>query len=764
MLDYKRKKILIEITNILMEYKGELKINNNNFFFDINNLSEYWMEKLLNLIYGINLKNLNSVNPNFPAIDLGDEESGVCYQITSSNDREKMQSTLNGFEKHRLYKDYNKLYVLVLGDKKNYKKPFEYNFDVDFKIKDIDSLIKDIEYLDTSKLEEVLKLLNYELKNRHLIVNFKQICEKVSKRNLSELVGVNKSIDKQYVCIRENIEERFQKFVKSNSQIFSIIGPSGYGKTNNMYALWENMKKENRLFFDLSLINTTLKEEIEWNFKEVIGKNIEFDEIIMSSKGNPLYIFIDGLDEYYNLRSLRNEVIKLLKSYNNDDIKIVISCRNEDIIKGYKENSIWEKFIYNNGIKNLIYENMLIYENECSFKMSKMNGTEIKKLWSILSTKFNSNTQIDITKVNGCDIPQFLFMLSETFSNDTIQSNLKLNEVYNKWFNKKISKFANPGKARIMMITIANKCFNKHETLTSDIVRTEPDLFNNFEIINEALKLGVLKKIKVNDEIAYKFTNLKMMLYIIFFKDIKIDKNNILDIERKLNIYCGENHILALRGCKFSYSLLYNEYFEGKRDFNLVHILDREINTLCPICNKKFEKSSQVSIIYSFNFDDFENTAGEFNICHEKCVNKGNSILDLSLETSLRHFTINDLIALENIEKLLIQHSEKVLKNAKIIMKQSNLNRYYFIKLNNKIFKVGDLHLNAIPILKSKKICIDYIEKLKEKYKKCEFSFEKIETIKNLSNIITAAQGNVIIINKEVTENMAPINIVDKYK
>ena len=254
-----------------------------------------------------------------------------------------------------------------------------------------------------------------------------------------------------------------------------------------------------------------------------------------------------------------------------------------------------------------------------------------------------------------------------------------------------------------------------------------------------------------------------MMLYIIFFKDIKIDKDSMLDIERKLNIYCEKNHILTLRGCIFSYSLLYNEYFEEKHDFNLVYMLVRETNTLCPICNKRVEKNSQVSIIYSFSFDDFENTAGEFSICHAKCANKGNSVLDLSLKTSLRHFNINDLIALGNIETLLIQSSEKSWKNAEIIMKQSNLNRYYFIKLNNEIFKVGNLHLNAIPILKSKKVCKDYIEKLKEKYNKYDFSFEKIKNIKNLSNIITAAQGNVIIINKEVTENMTPINIVDKY-
>lgn len=70
----------------------------------------------MNLIYDINLKNLNSVKSNFPAIDLVDKKSS--YQITSSNDRKKMQNTLNGFEKHNLYKYYNKLYILVLGDKK----------------------------------------------------------------------------------------------------------------------------------------------------------------------------------------------------------------------------------------------------------------------------------------------------------------------------------------------------------------------------------------------------------------------------------------------------------------------------------------------------------------------------------------------------------------------------------------------------------------------------------------------------------------------
>ena len=50
-------------------------------------------------IYGYTgLENLNkSEGPNFPAIDLGDKETGIAYQITSKADSQKIKGTLKKF-------------------------------------------------------------------------------------------------------------------------------------------------------------------------------------------------------------------------------------------------------------------------------------------------------------------------------------------------------------------------------------------------------------------------------------------------------------------------------------------------------------------------------------------------------------------------------------------------------------------------------------------------------------------------------------------
>ena len=52
---------------------------------DINHVSENVLIPLFSEIYGhTELKNLNAEDSNFPAIDLGDEKTGIAYQITST--------------------------------------------------------------------------------------------------------------------------------------------------------------------------------------------------------------------------------------------------------------------------------------------------------------------------------------------------------------------------------------------------------------------------------------------------------------------------------------------------------------------------------------------------------------------------------------------------------------------------------------------------------------------------------------------------------
>ncbi|MBE9217456.1 SMEK domain-containing protein [Dolichospermum flos-aquae LEGE 04289] len=48
-------------------------------------IAEYFVAKLLNTIYDYNLINLNSKNRSCPAIDLGDYNKKVCFQVTSTS-------------------------------------------------------------------------------------------------------------------------------------------------------------------------------------------------------------------------------------------------------------------------------------------------------------------------------------------------------------------------------------------------------------------------------------------------------------------------------------------------------------------------------------------------------------------------------------------------------------------------------------------------------------------------------------------------------
>ena len=65
---------------------------------DINKVSETVLIPLLSEVYNFkNLKNLNSMNANYPGVDLGDEKSRIAIQVTSTPDSTKIKHTLVKF-------------------------------------------------------------------------------------------------------------------------------------------------------------------------------------------------------------------------------------------------------------------------------------------------------------------------------------------------------------------------------------------------------------------------------------------------------------------------------------------------------------------------------------------------------------------------------------------------------------------------------------------------------------------------------------------
>jgi hypothetical protein len=159
----------IEVKKIASELaRWETQISNLNSLslYDANIFSEHTICVLLNTIYNYNLHNINIVQKNFPAIDLGDQFNRVAFQVTSTKATKKIQNTVESFIAKGLAKDYDQLFVLVLGRKQKNYPVFDTKQQIEFDngrhIIDFHDLLNYISSLPTPKIEEIGKILSYE--------------------------------------------------------------------------------------------------------------------------------------------------------------------------------------------------------------------------------------------------------------------------------------------------------------------------------------------------------------------------------------------------------------------------------------------------------------------------------------------------------------------------------------------------------------------------------------------------------------------------
>jgi hypothetical protein len=75
----------------------------------------------LSLAFGYNLKNINIVEKNAKAIDLGDDQKRIAIQVTSTADISKIKHTHRGFVAGGLKSKYDRLIVLLVAEKRNYR-------------------------------------------------------------------------------------------------------------------------------------------------------------------------------------------------------------------------------------------------------------------------------------------------------------------------------------------------------------------------------------------------------------------------------------------------------------------------------------------------------------------------------------------------------------------------------------------------------------------------------------------------------------------
>ena len=218
---FSRGDMLKQIEEDLAILTVRVKISNSQGRTDINSHAEDFYCGLLNIILNCNLENLNLMEMNFAAIDLADRKGRLCVQVTSTEGRTKVDKTLEKFFGNRLEADFERLIVLIIGEKPEYRKGFEipeaFVFEPDRDIWDTAKLVSEIGRLPEERLAAVAGYLQKQLK----------IPRRAARvMNLPLQSGM---AAENFVGREEELREIARRFEKD--QIVVLSGLGGMGKT-----------------------------------------------------------------------------------------------------------------------------------------------------------------------------------------------------------------------------------------------------------------------------------------------------------------------------------------------------------------------------------------------------------------------------------------------------------------------------------------------------------------------------------------------------
>lgn len=116
-----RSDLINGIAYYLTHLAMQVRLLNSLNLQDDNVHAENFFRDLLNFALGYDLMNINIVAKNARAIDLGDQVNRIAIQVTSTSDFEKIKHTHGGFVKGGLDRKYDRLVVLIIGEKKAYR-------------------------------------------------------------------------------------------------------------------------------------------------------------------------------------------------------------------------------------------------------------------------------------------------------------------------------------------------------------------------------------------------------------------------------------------------------------------------------------------------------------------------------------------------------------------------------------------------------------------------------------------------------------------
>ena len=255
-----------------IENRGKLNI------LDYHIHSENFYRDFFNLLYGWELRNLNEIQQNVEGIDLVDEKHKLIVQISATNTKDKIESSLKK-EILKKYKGYTFKFISIArnADKLKdlpYHIPNGLNFTPKNDIYDVNTLLRKINGSSIEEFEKIWEFIKKELgsigSNTKISSDLSTIISILAKENL-DIITITETVNSFEI-------EKKIKFNKLNSSRLLIEDYKiYYNLIEKIYSNYDEMGANK----SLAVLHTFRKEYIDNmsiyegdDLYKIISKNI----------------------------------------------------------------------------------------------------------------------------------------------------------------------------------------------------------------------------------------------------------------------------------------------------------------------------------------------------------------------------------------------------------------------------------------------------------------------------------------------------------
>jgi energy-coupling factor transporter ATP-binding protein EcfA2 len=418
-------KLLQRISQLLARFSEQVKILNANGEFSINIHAENVLIKILNELFDCKLENVNYTEKNnYPAIDLRDKKKRLSFQITSSENINKVKHTLKKFLENDLDKNYDQVYIFILTEKQSSYSQESIDKLVNGQIKfDVKSNIIDKQYIysklnennDINQIKRIFQLLeeqfsdkneltkwqtytgtldNYDsyLSKKFEFLGVKGFSPKINNTLVKlKLMNLYVPLRLQYFEQKVSSKQKPLEFLDelNKKNFIVLLGDPGAGKSTLLKYAALKLIEQRKSNIDFSLsIPIYIKATEYANYYQHNQKKLsefiinhfdkKYEKIFLEAlEKHQLVLLLDGLDEI-NDKHLRNQVIEEIEDMtcNYPESKYVITSR----IVGYQELSLNQKFLHyklmdlsSNQIAEFIHQWFINIYDDC--KENVMDAT-----------------------------------------------------------------------------------------------------------------------------------------------------------------------------------------------------------------------------------------------------------------------------------------------------------------------------------------------------------------------------------------------------